>query len=50
LKGNFPPIFDVRGEIILPFAAFKKMNQDLIEIGETPYSQKYSFWEFKIAR
>ena len=38
LKGNFPPIFDVRGEIILPFAAFEKMNQDLIEIGETPYS------------
>nr|WP_309759729.1 NAD-dependent DNA ligase LigA [Flavobacterium sp.] len=38
LKGNFPAIFDVRGEIILPFAAFEKMNQDLIEIGETPYS------------
>ncbi|MFV8332455.1 NAD-dependent DNA ligase LigA [Flavobacterium sp. GSP14] len=38
LKGNFPAIFDVRGEIILPFATFEKMNQDLIEIGETPYS------------
>ena len=38
LKGNYPPKFDVRGEIILPFAGFEKMNQELIEIGETPYS------------
>ena len=38
LKGDFPEKFDVRGEIILPFAGFEKMNQDLIEIGETPYS------------
>ena len=38
LKGNFPPKFDIRGEIILPFAGFEKMNQELIEIGETPYS------------
>jgi len=39
LNGNdFPKRFDIRGEIILPFAGFEKMNQDLIEIGETPYS------------
>jgi len=39
LKGNdYPGRFDIRGEIILPFAGFEKMNQDLIEIGETPYS------------
>lgn len=38
LKGDFPDKFDVRGEIILPFAGFEKMNQELIEIGETPYS------------
>jgi DNA ligase (NAD+) len=38
LKGNFPGKFDIRGEIILPFAGFEKMNQELIEIGETPYS------------
>ncbi|GIQ59915.1 DNA ligase [Flavobacterium collinsii] len=38
LKGNYPEKFDIRGEIILPFAGFEKMNQDLIEIGETPYS------------
>lgn len=38
LKGDFPPKFDIRGEIILPFAGFEKMNQELIEIGESPYS------------
>ena len=39
LKGdNFPEKFDIRGEIILPFDGFEKMNQELIEIGETPYS------------
>jgi DNA ligase (NAD+) len=38
LNGNFPDKFDIRGEIILPFAGFEKMNQELVEIGETPYS------------
>jgi DNA ligase (NAD+) len=38
LKGNYPSKFDIRGEIILPFEGFEKMNQELIEIGETPYS------------
>ncbi|ESU26455.1 ligA protein [Flavobacterium limnosediminis JC2902] len=38
LKGDFPEKFDIRGEIILPFAGFEKMNQELIEIGETPYA------------
>ena len=39
LKGNdYPQKFAVRGEIILPFAGFEKMNQELVEIGETPYS------------
>jgi DNA ligase (NAD+) len=38
LKGNYPPKFAIRGEIILPFSGFEKMNQELIEIGETPYS------------
>ena len=38
LKGNYPPKFDIRGEIILPLAGFEKMNHELIEIGETPYA------------
>lgn len=38
LKENYPDFFEIRGEIVLPFEGFEKMNQDLIEIGETPYS------------
>ncbi|WP_297515582.1 NAD-dependent DNA ligase LigA [Flavobacterium sp.] len=38
LKGNFPPKFYIRGEIILPLDGFEKMNQELLEKGETPYS------------
>ncbi|TRW23016.1 NAD-dependent DNA ligase LigA [Flavobacterium zepuense] len=38
LKGDFPEKFDIRGEIILPLEGFAKMNQELIEIGETPYA------------
>ncbi|MFP9115144.1 NAD-dependent DNA ligase LigA [Flavobacterium sp. RHBU_3] len=38
LKGDFPAKFDIRGEIILPLEGFNKMNAELIEIGETPYS------------
>ncbi|MCL9805607.1 NAD-dependent DNA ligase LigA [Flavobacterium amniphilum] len=38
LKGDYPDKFEIRGEIILPFAGFEKMNQELIEIGETPYA------------
>lgn len=37
LKGDYPPKFDIRGEIVLPFEGFKKMNEERIEIGEEPY-------------
>ncbi len=38
LQGNYPPRFDIRGEIILPLEGFEKMNQELLDIGELPYS------------
>ena len=37
LKENYPPKFDIRGEIILPIQGFNKMNEERIEIGEEPY-------------
>ncbi|MBQ4821184.1 NAD-dependent DNA ligase LigA [Aquimarina sp. MMG016] len=37
LTGDYPPKFDIRGEIILPFEGFAKMNQERIEAGEEPY-------------
>lgn len=38
LKGDYPDKFEIRGEIILPLEGFAKMNQELIEAGETPYA------------
>ncbi len=39
IKGNdFPDKFEIRGEIILPFEGFEKMNRELVEIGEAPYA------------
>lgn len=38
LRGDFPSRFHIRGEIILPFSGFQKMNDELIAKGETPYS------------
>lgn len=37
LKGNYPASFDIRGEIVLPFEGFAKMNAERIENGEEPY-------------
>tara|TARA_R110002012_G_scaffold187203_1_gene354097 strand:+ start:17321 stop:19315 length:1995 start_codon:yes stop_codon:yes gene_type:complete len=37
LKGDYPEKFDIRGEIVLPFDGFNKINEERIEIGEEPY-------------
>jgi len=37
LKGDYPPKFDIRGEIVLPFDGFAKMNEERIANGEEPY-------------
>ena len=37
LKGKYPSKFDIRGEIVLPFEGFNKMNEERIDIGEEPY-------------
>ena len=37
LKGDYPPKFDIRGEIVLPLEGFAKMNQERLENGEEPY-------------
>ena len=37
LKGDYPLKFDIRGEIVLPFEGFHKMNEERIEIGEEPF-------------
>jgi len=38
LKGDFPEKFDIRGEIVLPYEGFAKMNAERVEMGEEPYA------------
>ncbi|MFV8282527.1 NAD-dependent DNA ligase LigA [Christiangramia marina] len=38
LKGDFPERFDIRGEIVLPYEGFAKMNAERVEAGEEPYA------------
>ncbi len=37
LRGDYPPKFDIRGEIILPLKGFEEMNMERIRSGEDPY-------------
>lgn len=37
LKGDYPEEFEIRGEIILPFEGFNKMNEVRVSNGEEPY-------------
>lgn len=38
LTGNYPPIFEIRGEIFMPRSGFEKMNIERIEAGEMPFA------------
>lgn len=37
LRGNFPKVFEIRGEIIIPYKGFEAMNKDRIATGDEPY-------------
>lgn len=37
LKGDYPDLFDIRGEIVMPFEGFVKMNAERVELGEEPF-------------
>lgn len=34
LHGDYPPEFEIRGEILMPFAVFNRLNQEKAEAGE----------------
>lgn len=38
LKGDFPEKFSIRGEIVLPYEGFAKLNAERVEKGEEPYA------------
>lgn len=34
LHGSYPPLFEIRGEIVMPFAVFDALNKERAELGE----------------
>lgn len=38
LQGDYPPIFEIRGEIVFPLAAFNKLNKEREEAGEPTFA------------
>ncbi len=37
-KGNYPDFFEIRGEIVLPFDSFDRINAERIADGESPFA------------
>ncbi|MDR0907359.1 MAG: NAD-dependent DNA ligase LigA [Rikenellaceae bacterium] len=38
LAGDYPPLFEIRGEVIMPFGAFARLNAEREEAGEPPFA------------
>lgn len=38
LQGDYPPEFEIRGEILMPFAVFNHLNQEKAEAGEALFA------------
>ena len=38
LRGNYPEVFEIRGEIYMPRFSFERLNQEREEIGEAPFA------------
>lgn len=37
-KSNYPPLFEIRGEIVLPYSSFERLNSERIASGENPFA------------
>ena len=38
LRGDYPPMLEIRGEIFMPHAEFERLNREREEIGESPFA------------
>lgn len=38
LKGDAPPVLEVRGEVFFPVAGFEELNESLVEAGKAPFA------------
>ncbi len=37
-NSKFPPLFEIRGEIVLPFSSFERINAERSSVGESPFA------------
>ncbi len=37
-QGGYPDLFEIRGEILLPFTSFDRLNAERLEAGENPFA------------
>lgn len=38
LQGNYPPYFEIRGEVVMPFAVFDRLNEERAKNGEALFA------------
>ncbi|MFI3293647.1 MAG: NAD-dependent DNA ligase LigA [Rikenellaceae bacterium] len=38
LMGDYPPFFEIRGEIVMPYASFDRLNGEREAVGEQPFA------------
>ncbi len=38
LQGDYPPLFEIRGEIVMPYASFERLNAEREAAGENPFA------------
>ncbi len=37
-QGSYPDFFEIRGEIVMPYASFDRLNAERVELGESPFA------------
>jgi DNA ligase (NAD+) len=42
-KGNYPDLFEIRGEVFMHLKAFERLNKERIDNGEVPYANPRNF-------
>src|SRR6202012_4701528 len=42
-QGNYPPDFEIRGEVFMHLKAFERLNNERVENGEQPYANPRNF-------
>jgi DNA ligase (NAD+) len=42
-KGNYPDLFEIRGEVFMHLKAFERLNKERVDTGEMPYANPRNF-------